>query len=220
MNWLTRVEVDAYTAFSEGAIDNYSWHKKIWSCFPGMRDETRNFLSRIDILDSSFIIWILSPIKPECPKWCLPDKFFVKQINPTFLNHRYYAFDLRVNPTKCIVVRKGGKRVGHGKRIPLTNEIELKRWLIKKGEIRCRDKDTNAEIPGGFRIVEEKPLEIRPMVEYHFQRKGQQGYHGGVQFRGTLEVTNSEHFVETYKNGLGSAKCFGFGLLLLAPIRI
>ena len=81
-------------------------------------------------------------------------------------------------------------------------------------------------VAGGFRIVEKKPLEISPMVESYFRKKDkksgkeQAAYHGGVQFRGTLEVTNRERFVETYQSGIGSAKSFGFGMLLLAPINL
>ncbi len=74
------------------------------------------------------------------------------------------------------------------------------------------------DVPGGFCIVEDKPLEISPMIESHFHKKGQSGYHGGVQFRGILEVTDQERFVDSYHSGIGSAKGFGFGLLLLAPI--
>ena len=58
------------------------------------------------------------------------------------------------------------------------------------------------------------------MVEHYFSKKGQSGYHGGVQFRGALEVTDQEKFIETYQSGIGSAKGFGFGLLLLAPIKM
>ena len=68
--------------------------------------------------------------------------------------------------------------------------------------------------------MEEKPLEIRPMVESHFRKKDLSGYHGGVQFRGTLEVIDPERFIETYQSGIGSAKGFGFGLLLLAPVKL
>jgi CRISPR system Cascade subunit CasE len=58
------------------------------------------------------------------------------------------------------------------------------------------------------------------MVENHFRKKGQAGYHGGVQFRGTLEVTDPVKFAETYQSGIGSAKGFGFGMLLLAPVKL
>ncbi len=58
------------------------------------------------------------------------------------------------------------------------------------------------------------------MVAGYFRKKGQGGYHGGVQFRGILEVTDREKFIETYHAGIGSAKGFGFGLLLLAPLNL
>jgi len=68
--------------------------------------------------------------------------------------------------------------------------------------------------------LEGKPLEISPMVESHFRKGRMSGYHGGVQFRGAMEVTDRARFVETYESGIGGAKGFGFGLLLLAPINI
>jgi CRISPR system Cascade subunit CasE len=58
------------------------------------------------------------------------------------------------------------------------------------------------------------------MVENYFSKKGHSGYHGGVQFRGTLAVGDPVRFAETYHSGIGSAKGFGFGLLLLAPLNM
>jgi hypothetical protein len=40
----------------------------------------------------------------------------------------------------------------------------------------------------------------------------------GTEFRDVLEVTGRGRFHETCRNGVGSAKAFGFGLLVLAPI--
>lgn len=229
MNWLARLEVDAETARAEGMLDSYAWHKRLWEgCFLDEPDAKRDFLTRIDQLEGAFLIWVLAKRKPERPHWCPPDGFALNEIAASFLTHRYYAFDLRANPVKTLVqrgpngetlLRPNGKRK-HGKRVPLVKHDELRAWLICKGKVRCRDKDTGLDVPGGFRIVEDKPLEISSMVEHHFRKKGQSGYHGGVQFRGTLEVTDQEKFIETYQSGIGSAKSFGFGLLLLAPIKM
>ena len=74
--------------------------------------------------------------------------------------------------------------------------------------------------------MEEWPLEIRPMIESFFRKKDKvkgghhKAYHGGVQFRGTLEVTDPKRFTETYYSGVGPAKGFGFGLFLLAPLNL
>jgi CRISPR system Cascade subunit CasE len=234
MNYLARLEVDAEIARAEKIWDSYAWHKRLWEdCFPDEPDANRDFLTRIDQLEGAFRIWVLAKRKPVRPQWCPTDGFALKEISTSFLSHRYYAFDLRANPVKTIVqrgpngetlFRSNGKRK-NGKRVPLVKPEELREWIVHKGQVRYRDKD-GLDVPGGFRIVEEKPLEISPMVESHFRKKDkktgeeQKAYHGGVQFRGTLEVTDTKAFIETYQAGIGSAKGFGFGLLLLASINL
>ncbi len=237
MSWLVRMDIESEIVREERVTDSYSWHKKLWECFPGIPDRSRveiGFLSRIDILDGSFRLWVMSKIEPLRPSWCPPDDFAINNISTTFLSHRYYAFDLKVNPVKTIVqrglngetlYRPNGKRKS-GKRVPLVQPDELQAWLIRKGQIRSLDQSTGRDLPGGFQLVKDRPLEIRPMVESYFrkkkltQEKDQIAFHGGVQFRGTLEVTDSDNFAETYHTGIGSAKGFGFGLLLLAPVSL
>lgn len=228
MNWLARIDVDAEIARAERIFDSYAWHKKIWECFPGIPNSERKFMTRIDQLEGAFRVWVLSGDKPSHPMWCPDEGFSLNEISPSFLSHRYYTFDVRANPTRAIVQRDAegqllvaanGKRK-RGKRVPLVKPDELKAWLIRKGEVRCLDEETKQDVPGGFRIVDGRPLEISPMQESHFRKPGHSAYHVGVQFRGTLEVTNREHFIQTYQSGIGSAKGFGFGLLLLAPIKL
>lgn len=229
MNWLAHLEVDAETARIHKIFDNYAWHKRIWEdCFQHEPDAKRDFLTRIDQMEKAFTVWILSKKKPIQPDWCLPENFALKEISASFLSHRYYAFDLRANPTKCvdqvgadgkIVLRRNGKRT-KGKRVPLVKQDELRGWLLRKASARSRDEGAGVDLPSGFRIVEERPLEISPMIENHFSRNDDAAYHGGVQFRGVLEVTDREKFMESYQSGIGSAKGFGFGLLLLAPIEL
>lgn len=231
MNWLARLDIDAVILCKEKiSNDIYTWHKLLWQCYPNDPDAERDFLTRIDQLEGSFRLWVLSKRKPVRPQWCPVDGFAVNEISSSFLTRRYYAFDLRANPTKCLVqrgpngetlYRPNGKRK-HGKRVPMVKPDELRTWLLRKAETRCRDEETGEKIPGGFRIVEteEKPLEIRPMVESHFRKKEHTAFHGGVQFRGILEVTDREYFIRSYQAGIGGAKGFGFGLLLLAPINM
>lgn len=220
MSWLARLEVDAEIARAENIADSYAWHKKLWECYPDAPNTKRDFLTRIDQLERTFRLWILSKRKPVRPQWCPPEGFSVKEIAPSFLTHRYYAFDLRANPVKTIVQRDLDGKRKQGRRLALVKPEELRAWLAHKGAVRCRDKDSGLDVPGGFRIVEDKPLEISPMEESHFRKNGREGFHGGVQFRGILEVTDQKRFIETYQSGIGSAKSFGFGLFLLAPINL
>jgi len=231
MSWLARLDIEAEIARAEGILDSYAWHKKLWDCFPNVPDRKRTeigFLTRIDTLEGAFKLWVMARRKPVRPQWCPTEVFALKEIAASFLTHRYYVFDLRANPVKAavqkdskgeLILQPNGKRK-RGKRVPLVKPDELRAWLAHKGEVRCRERDNGNDVPGGFRIVEERPLDISPMVESHFRKKGQAGYHGGVQFRGTLEVTDRERFIETYQAGIGSAKSFGFGLLLLSPINL
>lgn len=237
MSWLVRMQFEAEIARRERIHDSYGWHRRLWDCFPNMPDRTRSdigFLSRVDSLEARFQVWLLSKVKPVQPDWCPADDFGVKEISPTFLSHRYYAFDLKANPVKTIVqrgadgetlYRSNGKRKS-GKRVSLIKADELREWLIRKGKACCHDQDTGGNLSGGFRIIEERPLEIRPMVESFFRKKDKmeggyhKAYHGGVQFRGTLEVTDQARFAETYYSGVGPAKGFGFGLFLLAPLNL
>lgn len=219
MNWLARFKIDVKDVRAEGILDSYGWHKKLWECFPDEPESKRDFLTRIDQFERIFQIWILAKRKPVLPKWCHADDFQIKKIPSSFLSHKYYAFDLRANPSKRIVqLDDNGVRKGNGKRVALVKYDELRAWIINKGRTRCRDLKTGLDVPGGFRILEEKTLEISPMVESYFRKKGHSGWHGGVQFRGTLEITDRDRFIETYQSGIGSAKGFGFGLLLLAPV--
>lgn len=232
MNWLARLDVDTEFLRKAGvSADIYTWHQKLWECYPNEPNAKRDFLTRIDQLEGAYRFWVLSQRKPVCPHWCPVDGFAVNEISSSFMTHRHYAFDLRANPVKMQLVPRNadgetilndnGKRK-RGKRIPLVKPDELRDWLFRKGEVRCRDNSTGQNISGGFRIVEtkEKPLEIRPMVESHFRKKEHTAYHGGVQFRGILEVTDKENFIQSYQAGIGSAKGFGFGLLLLAPVNL
>lgn len=209
MSWLTCMEIDAETAFASGVPDSYGWHQRIWGCFPKQPDRKRDFLTRIDTLEGVFRLWLLSPSRPVCPDWCRPERFAVKEIAKSFLSHRYYAFNLRANPVKCLVQRnERGERRRHGKRVPLIKPDELRAWLERKGE------------QGGFCIGADRPLDIGPMVKSHFRKREDAACHGGVEFRGVLEVTDSSKFENTYYTGVGSAKGFGFGLLLLAPVNL
>ena len=156
----------------------------------------------------------MSPEKPCCPAWCPKEQFAIKEISPSFFSHRFYAFDLLANPTRAVVqlelndkpILNDKGKIKRGKRIPLTKKEELLPWIERKA------------LMSGFRLVHSEPLEIGPMVEIYFSQKGNRAYHGGVQFRGILEVTERRKFQETYNSGIGGAKGFGFGLLLLAPV--
>lgn len=216
MSWLVRIELEAEAAQRVGLLDSYDWHQRLWECFPDSPAQERDFLTRIDLLEGAVRAWMLAEREPVRPAWCPSGNFQVRKVASSFLSHSHYAFDLRVNPTKSLVQREAdgspkrkatGKR-SSGKRVPLVAKEELRAWIDRKA------------FESGFRISEAKPLEIGPTVDFWFRKKGMPGVHGGVQYRGILEVTDPVKFSTAWKSGIGSAKAFGFGLLLLSPVQL
>lgn len=216
MTWLVRIDLEAEAALRAGLLDAYDWHQRLWGCFPNAPTHERDFLTRIDLLEGAVRAWMLAEREPVCPAWCPPDAFQVRKVASSFLSHSHYAFDLRVNPTKSLVQREAdgspkrkanGKRAS-GKRVPLVAKDELRSWIDRKAS------------ESGFRVSDAKPMEIGPTVDFWFRKKGKPGVHGGVQCRGILEVTDPVRFAASWKSGIGSAKAFGFGLLLLQPVQL
>ncbi len=213
MSWLARIVLPAESPLTAKAKDDYYWHQKLWLCYPSRPEHKRDFLTRLERKENHLLLWLKGEKKPVCPGWCPPECFSLKEIAPSFLSHRFYAFDLLANPTKTLLPRKSdgsidrgneGKRP-RGKRLPLKNAHELKTWLNKKAAA------------SGFRLAAPERLEITPPLISEITKKEKSLSLTGTQFRGFLEVIDPSSFAAAYRHGIGTAKGLGFGLLLLAP---
>lgn len=202
MMFLTRVTTDAADAARRRLSDRYRWHQEIWKAFPDVPEgTTQDHLFRLDFHPAQIILWILSSGEPKPLDW---GRWETKEVNKSFLSHSRYEFALCANPTVMRVVRlEDGSRKKNGRRTTIYSEEELKEWLAQKGE------------KNGFRV--EQSLCDPPVKDYFYKGK-QSGVHARVDFRGILSVTDADRFASAWKNGIGSAKAFGFGLLLLKPI--
>lgn len=200
------------------SFDRYDWHQAIWRAFPGYERGTEQpFLWRLDPGDcDASTLWVLSEAEPEPLGW---GRQATKSVAETFLKHVKYEFALSANPTVKRVVRlEDGSRKKNGSRTAIYDAVELKNWLLRKGEA------------GGFRV---ERVDVDPPVKESFYKriemtdektkekktKTTRGTLSRVEFRGVLSPTDFELFEATWKNGIGSAKGLGFGLLLLKPIE-
>ncbi len=208
MTWLARATLSKDDLEVCRLLDNYDWHRAVWQCFLGMPDAERDFLLRLDWLEGGCRVYLLSGPMPERPDWCPVSGWDVKEISPSFLEHERYRFDLLANPTRKLVIRDAnGERRKNGKRVPILHENEQRLWLKVKGGQH------------GFCLEEGVPLAVDSAGRHHFRRHGVDGLHVGVRFRGVLSVTDRERFASAFRKGVGSAKGFGFGMLLLQPIH-
>jgi CRISPR system Cascade subunit CasE len=208
MGILTKLEIDYETASIKIFSDLYSWHKTAWELFPGKPEAKRDFLTRLDVTANGFRLYVLSGSKPVKPEWCEYEAFSTKEIAPGFLGHTLYRFDLRANPTRKIKkLDSEGNVTKNGKRVALLGEKEQMDWLRRKaGE-------------NGFKVLENPKPVIDPAERNDFCKHNTPGMHFGVRFTGALKVTDRKAFGEAFYNGIGSAKGFGFGLLLLKPVE-
>lgn len=206
MVYLTQLEISYEAAARLYIHDRYDWHQRVWECFPGRDGKERDFLTRVDQIGNGFRVLIVSPVKPVRPDWCPIDSWRgTKPISEDYFNHRRYRFCLCANPTKKVAGEKqGGGFKKNGRRVPLRARTELVTWIRRKGE------------QAGFRVEEDSLRTLRRGTEY-FTRKSRQGLHNVVEFQGILEVVDHQRFREGFVKGIGSAKAFGFGLLMIIP---
>jgi CRISPR system Cascade subunit CasE len=207
MTYLTQVILDFATAARRGLRDNYNWHQAVWRAFPGRDGHRRDFLTRLDQRREGFRLLIVSPTEPVRPDWCPSDAegWKSKPIPAEYFTRRRYAFQLCANPTKKVAKEgPGGSLTKNGRRVPLRTREEWVAWIKRKGE------------QGGF-IVNEDTLRTFSRGRDYFEKDGKRGLHSAVEYQGLLTVTDPARFHDTFTRGIGSAKAFGFGLLVIAP---
>jgi CRISPR system Cascade subunit CasE len=187
--------------------DTYDWHQRVWQAFGDRSDQLRDFLVRVDRKEEAFRVLILSHSPPTKPDWCPTDCFQSKAVPEAYFSHTRYRFSLLANPTKKVRMDNAdGTRKKNGRRVPLSTREEFIAWIDRKGGA------------GGFK-VDESTLRTIPRGREFFHKDGtSHGTHAAVEFQGDLTVTDPGKFRTAVANGIGSAKAFGFGLLVLAPI--
>ncbi len=205
----------------EKITDNYAWHKKAWEIFqhhPELqlrrnRSESEKgptpFLSRYTAKSQHVELLLVSDFEPQMPNWCTDQTWRVVSISNEFLSQPTYQFDLYANPTKAIKKPNGqGGFAKNRQRLTLMDEFSQTEWLMRKAASH------------GFILRDDIPLKLDKPVDHRFNKKGEIGLHIGVRFQGILEVTDREKFKRAFREGIGSAKGFGFGLLLIKPLQI
>lgn len=198
---LTQILVQKREALRNRLVDSYAWHRALWNAFPSPDGSPRPFLSRVDNRGQSYRIYLLSNRPPIVQPW---GEWRTREIPNPFFNHTHYRFDLRANPTTKRVIRnEQGERKKNGQRTAIYNPDRLNDWLIAKARQH------------GFEVLN---VDIGAPLSQTFRRKNAPGKHVCVDFQGVLQVNNREQFIQAFQNGIGPAKSFGLGMLVLQPM--
>ena len=195
--------------------DRYQLHRSIMRAFPDdLDDDEERVLFRVDegqrgrdlaLLVQSWTMpdwtWLA---EPEAQDYLLPiggPNPAVKQFELNLAPGQRLAFRLRANPTACRRCSDGQRR-----RVGLYDEEEQIGWLKRKAK------------RGGFDLLAARSSGQTSVggCVYRNGKKHELTLFS-VQFDGLLEVIDPGQLEETVREGVGSAKAFGFGLLSLAP---
>jgi len=195
----------------------YELHRSLMRAFPDdLQEGDERVLFRLETSPSGTLTllvqsWMLPDwsclAQPDFRGYLLPvgePNPAVKSFDLDLAPGQTLAFRLRANPTvkHWYPNEKGEKRP---KRVGIYDEEEQIEWLRRKGKL------------GGFRLVSAR---TGGQEDVGGKIKHDEGTHklklAAVQFDGLLQVTDPDRLHEAVRQGIGSAKGFGFGLLSLA----
>jgi len=166
----------------------YGIHKLIYSLFPG---EKRSFLF-YDRPECRFgkEILILSEMQPLLPPVGILQS---KVIPDSFLENSSYAFQIMLNAVK---------RNSEGKLVPIIGKEEAAAWFLSK------------QNSWGFEVIQDS-FEVFETGVQIFEKGETKITQSKASFRGVLRVTDRSVFKQSFEQGIGRGKAFGFGLLQL-----
>lgn len=188
----------------------YDIHRNLWRFFPGEARETRasvnearqGFLFRIETLNTGRPARLLVQSRNAPAHAEGLSLLGSKPFTPEPSSGQRLAFVLTGNPVKTITdvlhESKPGKQ-SEKCRVPLIKEDDQRHWLARK-------------LAGSATL---ESVELLPHAPLYFRKGSRAGKLTTCTFEGVLRVTAAESFVRLLENGIGPAKAFGCGLLLV-----
>jgi CRISPR system Cascade subunit CasE len=185
--------------------DPYSVHRTVYSLFPKTDNKERDFLfaDKGGNFNERKIL-ILSKRPPLQPEHGAIES---REIPSSFLNWDYYGFEIRLNPTKR--EKTSGKIVpvqGTEKQGEKTKREKLLEWFCSKSE------------SWGF-VTERESLQIQSSGIQSFEKQDNLVTQNMAPCIGKLKVSDRPRFIQSFEEGVGRGKSFGFGLLEIVPLR-
>lgn len=190
---------------------SYGIHKAVWTLFPNSGEKQRDFV--YSVLDDGRTVYCVSAEPPVATDgWSVE----TKEYSPKVEEGDILRFRICANPTKA------NSTTGKHQRHDVV--MDLKRRMRESGEEATMDEIVRrAVIPWMERKGELngfQPLEPELMVHSY---TGHESYKAGVQkirfstvvIEGLLRVTDPEAFEKALYSGIGSAKGFGCGMLMV-----
>jgi len=184
--------------------DAYALHKVVYGLFEDVRSEAEkqaSTASGVVYADkggdfNTRQILMVSDRKPhQTPQF---GEVQTKPIHADFLAHERYAFEVTLNP---------GKRDKQtGKVVPIRGREAIEQWFKAR-----------APESWGFTVNPEN-LQIGQLSVQVFEKAGTTVTHGSAALMGELTVLDRARFIQSFTQGIGRGRAFGFGLLQIVAL--
>lgn len=214
--YISRMVLSEHSVFKEIFASGYALHQAVWDLFADGPDRDRDFLYRLDAVGKLPMVYAVSERKPQDAKciWLIESKDYTPQVKAGMR----LGFTVRVNP----VCKKEGKRhdvVMDAKyKMRTASPEQAKRKAAQEIIAEACGKwiDERAE-KNGFKLVQFRSDGYQQMRLYK-KNGGEPIRYSTVDITGALEVINEKFFTDMLFGGLGPAKGFGCGLMLVRKI--
>ncbi len=199
--------------------DSYSFHKMMWSLFPDNPHAKRDFLFRKDIHHGWPVFYVLSSRQPVPVTGVFNVE--TKVFSPKLKMGDRLNFALRANPvqTRKVDDPNPKKRKRDDVVMRLKRELRAKKNLEDKmppqSELVQKAGEEwlkRQEVKRGFKI---EIVRVDGYQQHILFSKNRKIHFSSLDFNGTLEVTDTDKFLNSLFSGIGPAKAFGCGLMLI-----
>lgn len=201
--------------------DTYREHQALWQLFDTDPDASRDFLYRQVIENGRIKYYVLSERQPvdRSGMWLVDTP---KRYDPKLVKGQKLFFTLRANPVVTVVTTEGKKlrhdvvmntkkQMGFDTLPPVDRPLlqqliqdSCMPWLQARAESNGFSIEPDQVVVDGYQQHESFAKQQKRSVRY-----------STVDFQGILTVTDPERFRKALFSGIGKAKAFGCGLLLV-----
>lgn len=193
----------------------YYYHQLIWNLFAGNNpDKKRDFLYRAETINHWPYFYAISATEPYDDKgiW----EIVCKEYNPKIQINEQLHFRLRVNPRICHSKENNKKEYFDVVQTAWQKNLEkIKAHEINKNEIMQTAGEewlSKKGILHGFKV---NSVIVENFCKENFNKKQHKISFSTLDFVGQLTVLDNNLFLKTLFSGIGSAKGFGCGLLMV-----
>lgn len=219
MKFLSKItihpEATSRDLFRIARADTYGIHEVVWDLFADQADRRRDFLFRLEHNNGRPSLYVLSERQPVANGTALHIQS--RDWSPNLREGDTLRFRLRVNPVRScrddndrqhrydVVMHRRFREKGDGTVVtPLYTIVqeEGEKWLRERGA------------RSGFETL---AVLVDNYAQHRFSKRndGSAVTIGTVDMEGILRVLDADTFLRTIHTGIGPAKGFGCGLMLL-----